>query len=390
MNMIITNGTIVTDQLIPHGAVVVIGDKIIYIGDETEARRILKAADKDVFQVIDAQGGYIAPGLIDVHMHGSDGVDLMDGTEESIRTVARYVVKHGVVGFLPSTVTASREKTKKVSQLIADFAGHDDEAEVLGIHLEGPYINEKMKGAQYGPEIRRADLKELEELYNILGKKMRLVTLAPEVPQGLEAVDWLVERGVAVSIGHSDATYEQAVEGFQRGISHVTHTFNGMRGLHHRDPGVVGAALAAPEVYTELIADLVHVHPGAIRVLLASKGVDKIVLITDAVQATGLPDGEYVLGDQQIFVEDGAARLKEGNLAGSTLNLLQAVRNMVEVLGLSLPEAFQMASLNPARSIGMDYKGWIKEGNDGDFVIMSSDFQVYMTIVGGKVAYSAD
>lgn len=390
MNMIITNGTIVTDRLIPNGTIVVIGDKILYVGDEIEGQRILKAADKNVFKIIDARGGYIAPGLIDVHIHGSDGVDLMDGKEESIRTVARYVVKYGVVGFLPSTVTASPEKTRKVSQLISDFVGRDDEAEVLGIHLEGPYINEKRKGAQYGPEIRQADLDELENLYTILGDKLRLVTLAPEVPKGLEAVDWLVDRGITVSIGHSDATYEQAVEGFQRGISHGTHTFNGMRGLHHREPGVVGAILATPGIYAELIADLVHVHPGAIRVLLASKDVNEIVLITDAVQATGLPDGEYVLGDQRIFVKEGAARLAEGNLAGSTLNLLQAVRNMVEVLGLSLPDAFRMASLNPAKSIGVENKGWIQEGNDADFVIMSPDFEVYMTIIGGTIAYSAD
>lgn len=218
-------------------------------------------------------------------------------------------------------------------ELVAGFEDLEDGAEVLGIHLEGPYINEKYKGAQYGPAIRPASLDELEELHRILGEKLRLVTLAPEVPGSLEAIAWLRERGVTVSIGHTNATYEEALAGFKQGITHVTHTYNGMRGLHHRDPGVVGAVLATPGLYAELIADLVHVHPGAIRVMLRSIGVEHIVLVTDSVQATGLPDGEYVLGDHKIFVRDGSARLADGNLAGSTLTLKQAVQNMVEQLG---------------------------------------------------------
>lgn len=387
-NLIITNGTIVTDELIPQGTVVVIGDKIIYVGDEQEGNRIKKAADPGVFEIIDAQGGYIAPGLIDVHIHGSNGVELMDGTEEAIRTMARYLAEHGTVGFLPSTVTASAEKTRHVAELVADYVGEEGEAEVLGIHLEGPYINEAFKGAQYGPAIRVVDLKELEELYTILGDKLRLITLAPEVPGNEKAISWLREQGITVSIGHSDATYDQAVQAFAQGVTHATHTYNGMKGLHHREPGVVGAVLATPEVKAELIADLVHVHPGAIKVLLQNKGVEQIVLITDAVQATGLPDGEYVLGDQRIFVKEGAARLAEGNLAGSTLTLMRAVQNMVEVIGVPLVDAFRMASLNPAQSVGLENKGWIREGNQADFVLIDPDFTVQKTIIGGRVVYS--
>ena len=355
-HLILTNGTVVTDSLIEQGTVVTIGDRIM-VGDQREGQRILKAADPNVFEIVDAQGGYIAPGLVDVHMHGSDGVELMDGTVEAMATMGRYLARHGTVAFLPSTVTAMKDKTRAVATLVADYSGAEDEAEVLGIHLEGPYINERYKGAQYGPAIRRADLDELAELHSILGDKLRLVTLAPEVPGSLQAIAWLKERGITVSIGHSDATYEQAMEGFATGITHATHTYNGMRGLHHREPGVLGAILATPDIWAELIADLVHVHPGAIRVMLRSVGADRIVLITDAVQATGLPDGEYVLGDQRIFVQDGAARLKEGNLAGSTLTLLQAVANMVREIGVSLPDAFRMASFNPAQSIGLADRG---------------------------------
>lgn len=387
-NLIITNGTIVTDELIPNGTIVVIGDKIIFVGDEQEGARIKKAADPGVFELVDAQGGYIAPGLIDVHIHGSNGAELMDGTEEAIATVARYVAEHGTVGFLPSTVTASPERTRQVSELVADYVGGPDEAEVLGIHLEGPYINEVFKGAQYGPAIRVADLEELEVLYTILGDKLRLITLAPEVPGTEKAISWLKERDITVSIGHSDATYDEAVESFAQGVTHSTHTYNGMKGLHHREPGVVGAVLATPEVKAELIADLVHVHPGAIKVLLQCKGVEQVVLVTDAVQATGLPDGEYVLGDQKIFVKDGAARLAEGNLAGSTLTLIRAVKNMVEEIGVAVQDAFRMASLNAAQSIGLQNKGWIREGNQADFVIVDSEFNVQKTIIGGRIVYS--
>jgi len=386
--LILTNGTVVADELIPNGTVVTIGDRIMYVGDEEEGARIKDAAIPGVFEIIDAQGGYIAPGLIDVHMHGSAGFELMDGTEEALRTMARFLAKSGTVAFLPSTVTAAPEKTRSVAQLVADYAGSNDEAEVLGVHLEGPYINEKYKGAQYGPAIRPADLGELEELYSILGDKLRLVTLAPEVPGSLDAIAWLKERGINVSIGHSDATYEEAMEGFEAGITHATHTYNGMRGLHHREPGVLGAVLATPGIWAELIADLVHVHPGAIRVLLRSAGVERVVLISDAVQATGLPDGEYMLGDHQIFVKDGAARLAEGNLAGSTLTMLRAVKNMVQEVGISLQDALRMASLNPAQSLGLADRGWIREGNRADFVILSESFTVQKTIIAGQVAYS--
>lgn len=389
MNLIITNGTVISDRLIHNGSVVLIGNKILFVGDEHDSQLLLKAADRNAFRIIDAQGGYIAPGLIDVHIHGSAGVDLMDGDEETLRTMARHCVRNGTVGFLPTTVTASREKTRRVAELVANFESQPDEAAVLGVHLEGPYINETYKGAQYGPAIREADLEELETLYGVLGEKLRLVTLAPETPGALEAIEWLVKKDVAVSIGHSNATYEEAVEGLKRGANHGTHLYNGMRGLHHREPGVVGALLADPKAYVEIIADMIHIHPGAIKVALAAKPLERVVLITDAVQATGLPDGEYVLGDQRIFVKEGAARLAEGNLAGSTLTLIKAVKNMIEVLGLPLIDAFQMASKNAAESVGLDDKGWIREGYDGDLIVLSKDLDVQMTLVNGAIAYDA-
>jgi len=385
MNLIIKNGTIITDSLIHNGTVVIEQGKISHVCERDQANQLLGQLNLTEFQIIDAKGSYVAPGLIDIHIHGCSGVELMDGTQEAISTMARYLASRGTTAFLPTTVTASPEKTRVIAELAASYETKPGEAAFLGIHLEGPYINESKKGAQFGTAIRTPDFTEMEHLYQILGEKMRLVTIAPEIPDGLKAVDWLVDRNIAVSAGHTDAAYEEAVAGFEHGISQVTHLFNGMSGLHHREPGTVGAALTTSKVWVQLIADLVHVHPGAIQLVLAAKAADKIILISDAIQATGLPDGKYVLGDLPVFVTDGIARLKEGNLAGSTLNLLQAVRNMIEVCGVSLPAAFRMASKNPAESIGIYSKGWIQAGYDGDAIILSPEFELEKTIINGCV-----
>lgn len=388
MNLIVKNGTIVTDSLIVNGTVIVEDGKIAHVCEKLKGDRILASLNLDNFQTIDADGGYIAPGLIDIHIHGCNGAELMDGTPEALRTIARYLASTGITAFLPTTVTASKEKTRQIAELIAAFENQPGEAQLLGVHLEGPYINEAKKGAQYGAAIRTPDFSELEHLHQTLGDKMRLVTIAPEIPGGLKAVDWLVKKNIAASIGHSDATYDEAVAGFTHGISQVTHLFNGMSGLHHREPGVVGAALTTPEVWVQLIADRVHVHPGAIRLVLASKAADKIILISDAIQAAGLPDGEYVLGDLPVFVKQGVATLKEGNLAGSTLSLLQAVKNMINVCGVSIQDAFRMASKNPAESIGVRSKGWIQAGYDADLIILSPQFELRRTIINGQVVKS--
>ncbi len=377
----IHNGTVVSDTILHNGAVVVDDGRITFVGDSGALSEAMCSGE-----TVDAQGAWVFPGFLDVHIHGAAGHDFMEGDQQSLAAVAAHLAQYGVAGFLPSTVTASREKTRRACQLVADFRSKDG-AEVLGIHLEGPYINESKKGAQYGGEIRSADLDELAVLYGLLGEQLRLVTLAPEVPGGLEAVDWLVDRGITVSVGHSDASFEETMAGFAHGISHVTHTFNGMRGLHHRDPGVVGAAFAASHVFAEIIADGVHVHPGAIQGLLRAKGVDWMILVTDAVQAQGLPDGPYILGDQPIFVKDGEARLEAGNLAGSTLNMLQAVRNMVDFGLVSLKEAVQMASLNPARTLGLKRRGWIREGYKGDVVVVSPQWVVQRNYVSGQLVY---
>jgi len=384
VKLCIFNGTVVSDTIFSPGAVCIEDGVISFLGPSEE----LPPLDGQ-WEKVNANGSWIAPGLIDVHIHGCAGEDFMEGGSHALQTMAEHVAGSGVTGFLPSTVTASRAKTRRAAETVASY-NSDRGAEVLGIHLEGPYLNEQKKGAQLGEEIRRADLEELDQLYSILGERLQLVTIAPEVPGSFAAVQWLIERGITVSAGHTDASYEDAMEGFRRGISHVAHTYNGMRGLHHRDPGVVGAAFAAPHVFSEIIADGIHVHPGAMEALVKAKGVDWMILVTDAVQAAGLPDGEYILGDQVIYVQDGAARLEAGNLAGSTLSLMDAVKNMVEFGIASFKDALQMASLNPARSLGLRRRGWLRETYQGDVVLISPSFVVEKTFVAGRLAYQRE
>lgn len=390
MNLLIDNGTLIKDTLLANGAVVVLNGKIAYVGKQSELPQEVNGVDINTLTRIDAKGGYISPGLIDCHIHGSAGSDSMEGTEQAIRNIAQYSAQCGATGFLPSTVTASPESTRRVAEVVANYTEDNKGAKVLGVHLEGPYINHVMKGAQYGEEIRQADLEELANLYEILGDKLRLVTLAPEIPNSREAIDWLRERKVTISTGHTNATFEETMAAFDQGVTHVTHTYNGMRGLHHREPGVVGAALVASDVYAELIADGIHVHPGAMRLLFKAKGVDRVILVTDSVQAAGLPDGEYMLGDLQIFVKNGTARLPQGSLAGSTLGMIDAVKNMVSMVDATLPQAIQMASLNPARNLGLVNKGKLAVGYDADIILLSPDLDVQATIVEGITVYQKE
>lgn len=391
-DLIITNGTIITDQLLTHGVVVVENGFIKHVGRCISEEELHSLVELGGFDVIDAEGGYIAPGLIDVHIHGSNGADVMDAKNESLRTISRYLVKHGTVGFLPTIVTSSQQTLFSVARHIAHYSPGTtpDEARILGVHLEGPYVNEARKCAFVPDFIRGADLSELEEISKILGGQFRLLTMAPEVLGNSEVIPWLKHRGIAVSIGHSDGTFEQTLAAFQMGVNRVTHMYNGMRGLHHREPGVVGAALVSPEIWVELIPDFVHVHAGAIEVLLRAKGVEKVVLVTDATSAAGLPDGKYNLGGKEIFARGGVVRLREGNLAGSSLTLIEGVKNMIREIGVDLIDAFRMASINPALSVGLENMGWIRKGYVADFVVTSPALDIKKTIVSGNVVYDSD
>ncbi|MCP8969874.1 N-acetylglucosamine-6-phosphate deacetylase [Ectobacillus ponti] len=330
----------------------------------------------------------LVPGRIDLHIHGAAGADAMDATEESLRTIAAALPQEGTTSFLAATMTQHKESIAAALRNAGGFRPIDGEAELLGVHLEGPFLHPQRAGAQPADAILEPDLELFQEWQQLAGGSIRLVTLAPERKGGLELVRYLKEQGIVVSIGHSDATYEEAVAAMQAGASHVTHLFNGMCGMHHREPGLLGAALLREELYAEMIADGIHIHPEMVKLAWLQKGTDKIVLITDAMRAKGLPDGMYKLGGQDVRVLEGRAALSDGTLAGSVLRMDQAVRNMLVFTGCTLGDAVRMSSENPARQLGVfARKGSIAAGKDADLVVLNERHEVVMTWCRGYLSY---
>jgi len=379
------HGTIVTPfQLLEDRIIIIEKGKIIAITDKKEDLAILKNVE-----IIEAQNKFIVPGYIDIHVHGGGGSDVMDGEYEAIKQVATTHSRFGTTAFLPTTMTMTKDKIIKSLKSIheARLKGTGT-AEILGIHLEGPYINPEKKGAQKEEDIKKVSVEEFLEFNQASGNLIRLVTIAPEMPGAIDFIRWLHQQGIIVSVGHSNATYKQVQEGIQAGLSHVTHIFNAMRGLHHREPGVVGAALSSPKLIVEMIADGIHLHPIVLKMLTQIKESEKLVLITDAMRATGFKEGTYDLGGQEVIVTQGQAKLKNGTLAGSVLTMDKAVKNLVTKVGISLLNAAQMASYNPAKCLGIDdKKGSLEPGKDADIVILNKNLEAELTMVAGKIVY---
>ncbi len=360
-------------------------------------RRILGVIDEDKapsgpdVEIIDAGGLYVTPGLIDVHSHGCAGEDATTSDGEGIRKMCRFVVENGVTSWLPTLVTspldmmslaferfrAQREESRGSEE---DWGG----AEILGVNMEGPFINPVRKGAHLPEYIKAPDADYALRYKDIIV----LLTIAPEMEGGMEFVRRIVEESdIRLAMGHTAGTYDEAVAAFDAGVSEVTHLFNAMTGIHHRDPGTAGAALARHNVYCELIADTFHIHKGLFQ-LVADAKKDRLVLITDSLRATGLPDGEYDSGGQRVRVEGIRCLLPNGTIAGSVLRLNQGVRNLYENTDLPFEKAVAAASLNPARAIGVENrKGSIEPGKDADLVLMDSKCNVYKTFVRGVKCY---
>jgi len=382
---VILNGTIITPfQLLQDRMVMIEKGKIVTITDPDKNLSTLKN-----IEVIEARDKFVVPGFIDLHVHGGGGADVMDGEYESIKQIALTQSHFGTTAFLPTTMTMSKGKMIKSLKSIqeAKIKGTGT-AQIVGIHLEGPYINLEKKGAQNEEDIVKPSIEEFLEYNQASGHLIRLVTLAPEMPGAMEFIRWLYQEDIIASAGHTNATYQQMQDAIQAGLTHITHLFNAMRGLHHREPGVVGAALTDPGLTAEIIADGIHIHPIILKMIHQMKGAKKVVLVTDAMRATGLQEGAYDLGGQEVMVAGEQAKLKDGTLAGSVLTMDKAVRNMVTKAGISLQEAVQMASYNPAKSLGIDdKKGSLKPGKDADIVILNKNFEAELTMVSGQVVF---
>lgn len=334
----------------------------------------------------------IVPGFIDVHIHGAGGADTMDATIDSLTTMASVLPEEGTTSFLATTITQEQSAIFKALKNAKDYMGrhnHPGKAEMLGIHLEGPFINEVRKGAQPEEYIHKPDIELFKNMQQASGNNIRLVTLAPEKENGNELINHLAKNGVIASVGHSDASYAQMSEAVKSGASHVTHLFNGMRGIHHRDPGVAGAALLLDELKIELIADGIHVVPEMLDLAIRTKGKDGVILITDSMRAKCLKNGIYDLGGQAVSVADGKALLEDGTLAGSILKMKDSLKNMMEFTGISLEDAVKLSSENPARQLKVfDRKGSIAAGKDADLVVLDSSYDVAMTICRGITSYT--
>lgn len=379
----IINGKIILPDCMKEGMVLLFDEKIRSIVPAN------KLSQYDVTEVIDAAGRYVAPGLVDMHIHGYMGEDASDGSEEGLLKMAEGIVKNGVTSWLPTTMTVSYGELRAAFAIIRKLMKKENNpcgAEILGVNAEGPFINPAKKGAQAEQHIRPADIDFLKEYEDII----RVFTIAPEMEGNMEVIRRVAsEMDILISVGHTAATCQQAKEAFDVGAGHVTHLFNAMTALGHRDPGVVGAALSTARVSTELIADTFHISPELFQ-LIAKIKEDKLVLITDCVRAGGMADGEYELGGQPIFLKGIECRLADGTIAGSVLRLNEAVGNFMKHTDLPVWKIVRMASLTPAERIGAaDRKGSLLSGRDADIIIADEGFSICRTIIAGETMYQA-
>jgi N-acetylglucosamine-6-phosphate deacetylase len=328
------------------------------------------------------------PGFLDVHIHGAGGHDVMEATDDALKAVARTVAAHGTTSFVATTVTARPESICRSAEGIAEYITRQHQfderrAEVLGIHFEGPFISSRRRGVHPAEFLKLPSADLLEQFITAAKGNARILTLAPELLGALPCIDAAHKAGLVVAIGHTDATYEQARAAIARGAHHAVHVYNAMRPFSHRDSGVIGAVLTTPEVTAELIADGVHVDETAMRLLLQAKGAAGVILVSDGISATGMPDGKYTLGTFEVTVSEGVCRNSEGKLAGSTLTLDRALRNIVK-LGVPLADALRLLTLNPATLLGIEFKkGSLRPGADADILLLDKGLHVTQTWTRG-------
>jgi N-acetylglucosamine-6-phosphate deacetylase len=377
---LIRNIKLLENQEQKPGTVLIRDGQILAVGGENDIYK----ADVE----IDGDGQMLIPGMIDVHIHGADGYDMMDGTLASIEAVSKACARTGCTTFLATSVSSTLEDLQKMIANVAMVSGNEPGAKIVGVHIEGPYLNVKRKGMQNEQYLRHPDVEEMKVILEKSGSLIRMVTLAPELPGGLDLIDFLTERGIIAAIAHSDCDYDQAKLAFGRGASHVTHCFNGMRPIHHRDPGLVIAAFEEEHVSVQAIVDNVHLHPAIVRLMHREKGADKMVLITDALQAMGMGDGTYLFGGHEVKVSQGVAKLADGTLASSTVTMNEALKKAVQA-GIPLADAIKMATQTPADILGLTTKGRIQPGADADLILIDGQFEVLWTMVGGKLVYQS-
>ncbi|MBO5098681.1 MAG: N-acetylglucosamine-6-phosphate deacetylase [Clostridia bacterium] len=378
----IINGKVVLKDSLAENLAVVFDDKIQKIAE-------LKDINTADYEIIDAKGKFVCPGLVDMHIHGYLGADVSDGDAHGIKKMAEGIIKNGVTAWCPTTMTVSKKEIEDAFDAVREVKNSTEYygARILGVNSEGPFINPSKKGAQAEEHILRPDADFILANKDIV----KLFTVAPEVDGALDAIEKVAKDGsVLVSMGHTNATFEEANKGIEKGVKHTTHLFNAMTALSHRNPGVVGAALSEENVSVELIADTFHIDKGLFG-LIAKIKEDKLCLITDCIRAGGMVDGDYTLGGQPVHKEGIKCLMPDGTIAGSVLELNKAVANILENTDLEVFEAVNCASLNPAKALGEDKEiGSIEVGKRADFMIADEKFNAQMTILGGEIRYKGE
>lgn len=386
-----------------HGATLVLPDRICYGGmilqegmlkeifEEASQLQPINLQSDDVTSVWDMEGDVIIPGLIDTHVHGAGGCDVMDGTTESLQTLAEVLLHEGTTSFLPTTMSCSAEKMKRVLQNVADFhGGHAQGAEILGLHLEGPFLAKAFRGAQAAEtiwdEAKAGSVQFLANLLQEFPDLVKILTFAPERPDGRALSELCLAQGVIPSAGHTAADFAQMEQALQWGVRHITHAFNAMPGIHHRNPGLLTKAFLEDTITLEIIADGVHIHPAVLELALRNKSPERVCLISDGTRAVGMPEGEYELGGQTTFVRQGMALLSDGTIAGSAYPLRQGLKILVQELQYSLPQAVRYATLNPAKLLGIDHRvGSLEINKQATFIRLSKNFDIKQVWLQGKL-----
>ena len=377
-------GSVVTPAgIIEDGALVMQDGILQYVGTAAD----IPAALKKKARQSETRSGYLLPGFIDIHVHGGNGADFMDASQDTLDRITSFHASQGTTSMLATTMTAPKDRIEHVlAEVNAYISKGSDFAQLAGVHLEGPFISPKWPGAQNPEHIAAPNVSWVQEWHNSYPGLIKQLTLAPEREGALELISWLRDHDITPALGHTDASFEDVEAAVEAGLRHAVHTFNAMTPLHHRKPGVVGAVMYDQRIEAEVIADGIHVHPAAVAVLTRLKRDHNLILITDAMSAVGLEDGNYTLGDLPVVVQGGVARLEDGvTLAGSTLTMIEGFRFLVQKVGLSITEASLAASLNPAMSIGIDKRtGSLEAGKQADVLFLGPDLDLKSVWIQGK------
>ncbi len=384
MKLALKGGKIITPfRIIKKGTILIEDAHIAELGEVTD---VIVPPDA---QVIDISGKAVCPGFVDLLIHGALGRDFSEGNEQDYEIISRRFLQNGSTTLMASLYAKPEEQMLKNIRMLSDYILSHPDSNIRGIHLEGPYLNKAFKGAMNESYLWTPSLESWQKMWDASQGLVKLMTIAPELPGALEVIRDAAKKGVVISIGHSMATYKEIELAIDNGAAHVTHMFNAMKPLHHREPGVALAALLRDELKIELIADTYHVHPAMMEFLLKVKKPNGIILITDSITPGGMHEGEeFEFADQKVRIKGGKAVLDNGTIAGSTLTLNYAIKNMVETAGARITEAVRMASLNGAKVLNMDRKkGILSVGRDADLVVLGDDYAVDMTIMAGKIVY---